>query len=121
MKDIVRQIKKHWKVLTALAVMLTVSVVGMAMLFANDVVVTLSSSVEDKAEWNKNDTAPILTANVSSLPDGVTIIDETINWSSSNTDAVAVSAVNGNEYETQLVFNGAGYATVTSPKRGMAV
>ncbi len=112
MKDIVKQIKKHWKVLTALAVVLTVSVIGMAMLFANDVVVTLSSSIEEKPIWNKNDTAPVITANVS-LPQDITIVNEEITWSTSNNDAVGVSNINGNEYETQLVFNGAGYATVT--------
>ena len=112
MKDIVKQVKKHWKVLTALAVVLTVSIVGMAMLFANDVVVTLSTDIEEKPIWNKNDTAPVLTANVS-LPQDVTVVNEEITWSTSNNDAVGVSNINGNEYETQLVFNGAGYATVT--------
>lgn len=115
MREIVKQIKKHWKVLTGLAVVLTVSIVGMAMLFANDIVVTLNSNIEDKQIWNKNDTAPIITATVSSLPDGVDIVEanSTVTWSSSNNDAVAVSDINGNKYETQLVFNGSGYATVT--------
>lgn len=112
MREIVKQIKKHWKVLTALAVVLTVSIIGMAMLFANDVVVTLSSDIEEKPIWDKNDTPPVLTANVS-LPQDVTIIEEDITWSTSNHDAVGVSNINGNEYQTQLVFNGAGYATVT--------
>ncbi len=112
MREIVKQIKKHWKVLTALVVVLTVSIIGMAMLFANDVVVTLSSDIEDKPIWDKNDTPPVLTANVS-LPQDVTIIGEDITWSTSNHDAVGVSNINGNEYQTQLVFNGAGYATVT--------
>ena len=29
MKDIIRQVKKHWKVLSAVAVILTVSIIGM--------------------------------------------------------------------------------------------
>lgn len=112
MREIIKQVKKHWKVLTALAVILTVSIIGMAMLFANDVVVTLNSDIEEKPIWNKNDTAPVLTANVS-LPQDVTVIDGDITWTTSNNDAVGVSNINGNEYQTQLVFNGAGYATVT--------
>ncbi|MBQ2745620.1 MAG: Ig domain-containing protein [Lachnospiraceae bacterium] len=112
MKDIVRQIKRHWKVLTALCVAATVTVIGMVMLFASEIVVTVTAS-EEKTEWLKTDAAPVLTAAVTSLPDGVTVSSETITWSSSNSDAVSVSPVNGNSKQGQLVFIGAGYATIS--------
>ena len=92
MKDIVRQIKRHWKVLTALCVAATVTVIGMVMLFASEIVVTVTAS-EEKTEWLKTDAAPVLTAAVTSLPDGVTVSSETITWSSSNSDAVSVSSI----------------------------
>ena len=53
MREIIKQVKKHWKVLTTLAVILTVSIIGMAMLFANDVVVTLNADIEEKPIWKE--------------------------------------------------------------------
>ncbi|MBQ9700016.1 MAG: hypothetical protein IJV71_05275, partial [Lachnospiraceae bacterium] len=110
MRDFVRQVKKHWKLLTGLAVALTVSVVGMVMIFANNVVVTLSVS-EEKTTWASSDQPPMITSAVS-LPDGITIVDEKITWSSSNPEAVAPSAIMADPKSTQLVFNGAGKATI---------
>ena len=110
MKDFVRQVKRHWKVLTVLAVALTVAVVGMAIIFANNVVVTLTVS-EEKTTWASSDQPPMITSSVS-LPDGVTIADERITWSSSNPEAVAPSAIMADPKSTQLVFNGAGKATI---------
>ena len=110
MKDFVRQVKRHWKALTVLAVALTVAVVGMAIIFANNVVVTLTVS-EEKTTWASSDQPPMITSAVS-LPDGVTIVDERITWSSSNPEAVAPSAIMADPKSTQLVFNGAGKATI---------
>ena len=116
MRDIVKQIKKHWKVLTASAVILTVSIVGMMMLFASEIVVSLTTS-EDKTEWLATDTPPVLTAEATSWPgkdDGsITVTNTTVTWSSSNSAAVAVAPNQSNPKECQLVFNGAGYATVS--------
>lgn len=119
MKDIIRQIKKHWKVLTALAVVLTVSVIGMTILFANDVVLTMQtidgSGVEtDKTTWKMSDAAPSLKAAVSATSSDSPIASEAYTWSSSEPEVMAVSAVAGtDDKEVQLVFKGAGKTTIT--------
>ena len=118
MKDIIRQIKKHWKVLTALAVVLTVSVIGMTILFANDVVLTMQtidgSGVEtDKTTWKMSDAAPSLKAAVSATSSDSPIASEAYTWSSSEPEVMAVSAVAGtDDKEVQLVFKGAGKTTI---------
>ena len=111
MKDIIKQAKRHWKVLTALAVVLTVSIIGMTMLFANDVVLTMSIS-EDKMTWELGDTPPELQAVVTSSDN--TIASKTISWSSSAEEVVSISNILGADNDTvQLKFNGAGKATIT--------
>ncbi len=119
MRDIIRQVKKHWKVLTALAVVLTVSVIGMTILFANDVVLTMktvdSSGTEtDKTTWKMSEKAPSLKAEVSATSSDSSIVSEIYQWSSSEPEVMAVSPVVGtNNKEAQLVFKGAGKTTIT--------
>lgn len=111
MKDIIKQAKRHWKVLTALAVVLTVSIIGMTMLFANDVVLTMSIS-EDKMTWELGDTPPELQAVVTSSDNSIK--NKTISWSSSAEEVVSISNILGADNDTvQLKFNGAGKATIT--------
>ena len=101
MKDIIRQVKKHWKVLSAVAVILTVSVIGMTILFANDVVLTMTAvkpaGVDDQ-NWNENkmtwtlaDIPPSLKAEVTSSDDSVENVK--ITWSSDATEVVAISPI----------------------------
>lgn len=113
MRDMVRQVKKHWKVLTALAVVLTVSIIGMTMLFANDVVLTMSVvNGEDKMTWTLGETPPELKAEVTSS-DAV-IVSKQITWNSSAPEVVAISTIQGAENdEVQLKFNGAGMTTIS--------
>lgn len=112
MKDIIRQVKKHWKVLSALAVVLTVSVIGMTILFANDMVLTMSIvDGEDKMQWTLAETPPSLKAEVTSSDD--TIADKTITWSSNATEVVAISPIQGVDDQVKLKFNGAGKSTIS--------
>ena len=112
MKDIIRQVKKHWKVLSAVAVILTVSIIGMTMLFANDVVLTMAIvDGEDKMSWTLAETPPSLKAEVTSSDD--TIANKTITWSSNATEVVAISPIQGVDDQVQLKFNGAGKSTIS--------
>ena len=119
MRDIIRQVKKHWKVLTALAVVLTVSVIGMTILFANDVVLTMKTVVDssgtetDKTTWKMSEKAPSLKAEVSATSSDSPIFSVSYQWSSSEPEVMAVSAVSGTDKEVQLVFKGAGKTTIT--------
>ena len=112
MKDIIRQVKKHWKVLSAVAVILTVSVIGMTILFANDVVLTMGIvNGEDKMTWTLAETPPSLKAEVTSSDN--TIAEKTIKWSSKATEVVAISPIQGVDDQVQLKFNGAGKSTIS--------
>lgn len=112
MRDIIRQAKRHWKVLTTLAVVLTVSIIGMTMLFADSVVVTMTTT-EDKLTWNLVDPAPQLGIDVTHA-EGMEVVEgtEVIEWTSDNPEVVAPSPVQGFPDKSQMKFNGAGKATV---------
>lgn len=111
MRDIIRQVKRHWKVLTALVVVLMVSIVGMSMLFANSVVLTVSVVGEDKTTWSLSDAAPQLKAEITTTSESDEV--QSIVWTSSSPDVVAISPVQDTSEIVQLVFNGAGKTTIT--------
>lgn len=113
MREIAKQIKKHWKVLTALAVILTVSIVGMTILFADEIVVTMEMS-EEKTTWLLNDEEPTFTVALASSPEDKEIVSTNIRWTTSDDEVAATSEVSGsNGAEVKLVFIGAGTTRIS--------
>jgi uncharacterized protein YjdB len=106
-----KQLKRYWKQIAAVAVTIIVVAIGMRFAFADEVGIVLATGIEHDGAWNINETDT-----VSAMITGVDVdettgqIPGTITWTTSNAEVVALT---DNHDKTATVYTvGAGRAEI---------